>query len=251
SGGIYDHLGGGFHRYSVDHKWLVPHFEKMLYDNALLSKVYFQAYQITDNPQFLKVGTKTLDYVLREMTSDEGAFCSTQDADTEGGEGRFFVWTPDEVLNVLGQEQGEIFCAAYDVDDVGNFEGKSILNRPVSAEDIAAQYKLTVDELEATMGENRERLLEERSNRVHPGRDDKVQVSWNGLMISAMTIGFQTTGECRYIEAGQNAATFILENMFQPDGRLLHSYKDGEAKHNAYLDDYGGFMNGLIDLYES
>ena len=250
-GGIYDQLGGGFHRYSVDHRWLVPHFEKMLYDNALLSRLYFQAFQITDNPLFLRVGTETLDYVLREMVSEDGAFCSTQDADTEGEEGRFFVWSPDEICDMLGQEQGEIFCSAYDVLDGGNFEGKSILNRPVPAVEIADQFALTVEELEASLNASRQKLLEVRSNRVRPGRDDKVQVSWNGLMISALAAGFQATGEARFLEVSDRAATFIIRHMFQANGRLFHSYKDGEAKYNGYLDDYGGLINGLIDLYES
>jgi uncharacterized protein YyaL (SSP411 family) len=250
-GGIYDHLGGGFHRYSTDHRWLVPHFEKMLYDNALLSKLYFQAYMVTGEDTFRTVGTETLSYVIREMTSEEGGFCSTQDADTEGEEGRFFVWTPDEIVEVLGAERSEVFCAAYDVDDVGNFEGKSILNRPAEPQDVARGYGMEPEALEDLLAECRELLLTARSKRVAPGRDDKVQVSWNGLMISALTTGFQATGDQKYLDAAKRAAAFILENMVQPRGQLFHSYKDQQARHTAYLDDYGGLINGLVDLYES
>jgi uncharacterized protein YyaL (SSP411 family) len=250
-GGIYDQLGGGFHRYSVDHRWLVPHFEKMLYDNALLAKLYIQTYQIAGDPLFLRIGTETLDYVIREMTSESGGFYSTQDADSEGEEGRFFVWTPDEINEVLGEATSATFCAVFDVHDIGNFGGKSILNCPIELHSIADQLGLSLDEVNVAIEEGRRKLLEVRSKRVWPGRDDKIQVSWNGLMISAFAVAYQVTGEGRFIDAGVRAARFILENMVQGDGRLFHSFKDGAARHNAYLDDYAGLMNGLIDLYES
>lgn len=250
-GGIYDQLGGGFHRYSVDHKWLVPHFEKMLYDNALLARIYLQVHQITNEESFLLIGTEILDYVLREMTSEEGGFLSTQDADSEGEEGRFFVWTPDEIREILGDSDGYVFSTAFDVRDIGNFEGKSILNRPVDLNEVSALVDLSVEEVEAVVEASRPRLLEARSKRVWPGRDDKVQVSWNGLMISAMTVGYQVSGDRKYLDAAGRAASFILAQMVQPDGRLLHSYKDGSVSNNAYLDDYGGLINALIDLYES
>ena len=250
-GGIYDHLGGGFHRYSVDHKWLVPHFEKMLYDNALLAKLYLQVYQITGNALFLGVGTEILDYVLREMVAEEGGFCSTQDADTEGEEGRFFVWTPEEVHALLGADAAEIFCAAYDVHEIGNFEGKSILNQPVGLDDVARDLGCTRGELDAVLGDGRQKLFSARARREAPGRDDKIQVSWNGLMITALALGYQVTGEQRFVDAAVRSSEFILSRMVQADGRLLHSFKDGRARHNGYLDDYGGLMNGLIDLYES
>jgi uncharacterized protein len=250
-GGIYDQLGGGFHRYSVDHKWLVPHFEKMLYDNALLAKLYLQTSQVTGSSFYQRVGSEILEFVIREMTADEGGFCSTLDADTEGEEGKFYVWTPDEIRRALGTDAAEIFCDLYDVHDIGNFEGHSILNLPVELELFAQGADLSDEELEGLVDDAKIKLLQVRSERPRPGRDDKVQVSWNGLMISAFAIGYQVTGDARYLDAGTRAATFILGHMVQDDGRLLHSYKDGKAQHNAYLDDYSGLINALIDLYES
>jgi uncharacterized protein YyaL (SSP411 family) len=223
----------------------------MLYDNALLAKLYIQTYQIAGDPLFLRIGTETLDYVIREMTSESGGFYSTQDADSEGEEGRFFVWTPDEINEVLGEATSATFCAVFDVHDIGNFGGKSILNCPIELHSIADQLGLSLDEVNVAIEEGRRKLLEVRSKRVWPGRDDKIQVSWNGLMISAFAVAYQVTGEGRFIDAGVRAARFILENMVQGDGRLFHSFKDGAARHNAYLDDYAGLMNGLIDLYES
>ncbi len=251
NGGIYDQLGGGFHRYSVDHRWLVPHFEKMLYDNALLAKLYLQTYLVTRADLFLRIGLEVLDYVIREMSAVDGGFCSTQDADTEGEEGRFYVWTPDEINDVLGEERGRVFCAVFDIHDIGNFDGKSILNLPQSADEIVAQLGLEPEEIQQVIAEGRRLLLEARSRRVAPGRDDKVQVSWNGLMISALAIGYQVTGSAPYLFAARRAADFILEHMRQDDGRLFHSYKDGQARHNGYLDDYGALLNALIDLYET
>jgi uncharacterized protein YyaL (SSP411 family) len=278
AGGIYDHLGGGFHRYSTDAHWLVPHFEKMLYDNALLVPVYLEAYQATGREDFQRIARETLDYVLREMTSPEGGFYSTQDADSEGVEGKFFVWTPEEITEVLGEDEAKVFCAAYDVTPGGNWEGHSILNRPKPLADVAKQLRLPLEEMAATLEWAKKKLLERRSTRIAPGRDEKILTAWNGMMITAMARGAQVLREPKYLLAAQNAATFVLEKMrssqssvkfeyedFFPNQsqalekhatllentRLLHSYKDGEAKLNAYLDDYACMMEGLIDLYQA
>ena len=239
-GGIYDQLGGGFHRYSVDSRWLVPHFEKMLYDNALLARLYTQTYQVTKQPLFARIVRSILDYTRREMTSPEGGFYSTQDADSEGEEGKFFVWTPQEVMDLLGEEDGAAFCRYFDVTARGNFEGKNILNIPQAYE---------VDE--DAMARGCAILFEAREKRVKPGRDEKIQVSWNGLMISAFAQAYRVFGDPVYLKGASEAARFILENMRTDRGLLLHTYTDGRARFNAYQDDYACLIVGLIDLYES
>ncbi len=243
NGGLYDQLGGGFHRYSTDAQWLAPHFEKMLYDNALLVPGYLEAFQATGNANDARVVRETLDYVLREMTQPQGGFYSTQDADSEGEEGKFFVWTEDEVLALLGPEDGRLFCDAYDVTPRGNWEGHNILNRPNAGQ----VENLPHDRLARC----RAKLFDARSQRIAPGRDDKVLVSWNGLMIAAMSQAATILGEPRYAEAASAAADFILANMRDSDGRLLHSFKDGQARFNAYLDDYACLIDGLVDLYQA
>ncbi len=280
-GGIYDHLAGGFHRYSTDERWLVPHFEKMLYDNALLTQVYIEAYQATGNVEFERVVRETLDYVLREMTSPEGGFYSTQDADSEGVEGKFFVWSPDEVEQVLGPQAAAEFCYVYDVSREGNWEDHNILNRPKTLDQCARLLKVGAAELEQRLALSRNALFSVRSRRVLPGRDEKVLVSWNGLMIDAMARGFQVLGDVRYLEAASHAAEFILSKMWNQEEQasrgvgewgngggggsavltpsllhsstplLLHSYKDGRARFNAYLDDYATLIDCLVTLYES
>ena len=239
-GGIYDQLGGGFHRYSVDRRWLVPHFEKMLYDNALLAQLYTQTYQVTKQPLFARIVRSILDYTRREMTAPEGGFYSTQDADSEGEEGKFFVWTPQEVMDLLGEEDGAAFCRYFDVTARGNFEGKNILNIPQAYE---------VDE--DAMARGCAILFEAREKRVKPGRDEKIQVSWNGLMISAFAQAYRVFGDPVYLKGASDAARFILENMCTDRGLLLHTYTDGRARFNAYQDDYACLIVGLIDLYES
>ena len=239
-GGIYDQLGGGFHRYSVDSRWLVPHFEKMLYDNALLARLYTQTYQVTKQPLFARIVRSILDYTRREMTSPEGGFYSTQDADSEGEEGKFFVWTPQEVMDLLGEEDGAAFCRYFDVTARGNFEGKNILNIP---------HVYQVDEV--AMARGCDCLFEAREKRVKPGRDEKIQVSWNGLMISAFAQAYRVFGDPVYLKGASEAARFILENMRTDRGLLLHTYTDGRARFNAYQDDYACLIVGLIDLYES
>jgi uncharacterized protein YyaL (SSP411 family) len=251
AGGIYDQLGGGFHRYSVDERWLVPHFEKMLYDNALMTLTYVEAWQATQNPEYERVVRETLDYVLREMTSPEHGFYSTLDADSEGEEGKYYVWTPDEVETVLGAERAQTFNYVYDVSDVGNFEGHNILNLGKTIEQCAAVLKRDPLELADELRASREMLLKQRDLRVRPGLDDKVLVSWNGLMIEAMALAGGALGEPRYLEAAGDAADFILQNMRRDDGRLLHAYRAGQARFDAYLDDYTHLANALVTLYEN
>lgn len=250
-GGIYDHLGGGFHRYSTDARWLVPHFEKMLYDNALLTQAYLEAFQATGNPDDARVVRETLDYVLREMTQPQGGFYSTQDADSEGEEGKFFVWSEADVLAVLGPEDARLFCDAYDVTQRGNWEGHNILNRPKTHEQAAKVLGVSSDELHAALARCRQKLFDVRARRIPPGRDDKVLVSWNGLMIAAMSQAASILGDERYAQAARAAADFVWTNMRDPQGRLLHSFKDGKARFLAYLDDYACFIDGLVDLYQA
>ena len=242
-GGIYDQLGGGFHRYSTDALWLAPHFEKMLYDNALLTQTYLEAFQATGHPGDARVVRETLDYVLREMTQPGGGFYSTQDADSEGEEGKFFVWSQAEILDLLGPEDGRQFCEVYDVSPHGNWEGHNILNLP----NVRQVENLPHD----MFARCRAKLFAARSQRIAPGRDDKVLVSWNGLMIAAMSQAAAILNEPRYAAAARAAADFILSNMRDADGRLLHAFKDGRARFNAYLDDYACFIDGLIDLYQA
>jgi len=250
-GGIYDQLGGGFHRYSVDARWLVPHFEKMLYDNALLTTCYVETYQATGNEEYARVARETLDYVLREMTDPAGSFYSTQDADSEGEEGKFYVWTPAEIRALLGEERSRTFCRVYDVTDEGNFEGHNILNLPKSLEQSAAILDRDPDELRRELDEDRAKLLAARNGRVWPGRDDKVLVSWNGLMIEAMAAAGAALEEPRYLNAAETAAQFVMREMRRDDGRLLHAWRHGRARFDAYLDDYACLANGLVSLYES
>ena len=249
-GGIYDHLGGGFHRYSTDARWLVPHFEKMLYDNGLLTPAYIEAYQATGNEDYARVARETLDYVLREMTQPEGGFYSTQDADSEGEEGRFFVWYEDEVMELLGADDGQLFCHCYDITADGNWEGKSILNRPKPHDQDAEVLGRTPEQLEELLARCRQKLFEARTERIAPGRDDKVLASWNGLMIAAMAQAGRVLDEPRYTQAASRAATFILDRM-RDQRRLLHSFKDSQARFNAYLDDYVCLIDGLVELTQA
>ncbi len=250
-GGIYDHLGGGFHRYSTDPVWLVPHFEKMLYDNALLVPAYLEAYQITKREDFANTVRETLDYVLREMTQPQGGFYATQDADSEGVEGKFFVWTAEEIASHLGEDRARIFNACYDVSPNGNWEGHTILNLPRSLEESAELLAMDHAELADILAECRAELFSFRSQRIAPGRDDKVLTSWNGLMMTAMAMAAQILGEPRYAKAAQDAADFVLNSLRTPEGGLLHSFKDDQARFNAYLDDYACFLDGLAEVYQA
>jgi uncharacterized protein YyaL (SSP411 family) len=248
---MYDHLGGGFHRYSVDARWLVPHFEKMLYDNAQLALCYVEAYQASGNEPYATVVRETLDYVLREMTYAEGGFYSTQDADSEGEEGKFYVWTPDEIVDIVGLDDAKLFNYCYDVSDTGNFEGHNILNLPKTLDQCAAVLKLPVADLRSSLAISREKLFQVRGKRVWPGLDDKILVSWNGLMIDAMATAAGVLNEPRYLRAAQQAADFLLTKLRRADGRLLHAYRQGQAKFDAYLDDYACLANALVSLYEA
>jgi uncharacterized protein len=251
AGGIYDHLGGGFARYSVDARWLVPHFEKMLYDNALLARAYLDAYLVTGSAEYSRVVRETLDYVIRDMTGPAGGFYSTEDADSEGEEGRFYTWTPDEIDAVLSDERGATFGRVYDATDAGNFEGRNILNLPKTIEQCAKILGREPGELAAELAESRAKLFASREKRVRPGRDDKVIVAWNGLMIDTMARAWAPLEEPRYLFAAIEAAEFILQNMRCDDGRLLHTWRDGQAKFDAYLDDYTSLANALVTLYEA
>jgi len=237
-GGIYDQLGGGFHRYSVDNHWLVPHFEKMLYDNAQLAKVYLHAWQVTGEPFYRTIAEETLDYVAREMTSPEGGFYSTQDADSEGEEGRFYLWTAEEIRAVLG-EDSEAFLPAYGVSEEGNFEGRNIL-----------KFVGSIDQRES-LSHLRQKLFEVRDKRVHPARDEKILTSWNGLMLSAFSEAARVLSGDDYLQVAQRNAEFILSNLRTSEGRLLHVWKDGKAKINGYLEDYTHLIFGLLELYQT
>ena len=250
-GGMYDQIGGGFARYSTDDRWLVPHFEKMLYDNALLAKIYLEAYQVTEEPFYRRIATETLDYILREMTSPEGGFYSSTDADSEGKEGKFFVWTPSQIKKILGEEEARWFCGYYDITDQGNWEGKSIPNTPRPLNQIAERFDTTSDTLQASLDRSRMKIFEARLLRIPPGLDDKILTAWNGLMISAMAEGARILDNERYLKAAERAADFLLTTLIQPDGRLLRTYRSGKAHLNAYLEDYAYLGEALIDLYEA
>ena len=234
-GGMYDQLGGGFHRYSTDARWLIPHFEKMLYDNALHLPVYLDAYAISGDDEYRETARQTLEWVLREMSTPEGGFASSLDADSEGEEGRFYVWTPTEIASVLGEERGHRFCRIYDVTDAGNFEGgRSALN--------------LVEPLETELAEDRSKLLTAREQRVRPARDDKVLTDWNGLMISALVRGFAVLNEPRYLDAAQRTADRLL-SPFEVDGRLVHSFLGNRTLETQLLMDYAALGNGLLDVF--
>ncbi len=251
-GGIYDHLGGGFHRYSTDARWLVPHFEKMLYDNALLLPVYLEAYQATGEPFYRQVAEQTLGYVLREMTSPEGPFYSTQDADSEGEEGKFYVWTAAEIEQVLGKELAATFNYVYDVTPEGNWEGHSILNRTRGDAQDARLLGIAEEELRRRLEEARQKLYVVRSRRVWPGRDEKVLTAWNGLMVGAFAQAAQVLEVPAHAAVAARAADFLLTRLRTADGRLLRTWSAGmEPKLNGYLEDYSFLVDGLVSLYEA
>ncbi|MFZ5591914.1 MAG: thioredoxin domain-containing protein, partial [Bacillota bacterium] len=250
-GGIYDHIGFGFARYSTDEQWLVPHFEKMLYDNALLAYAYLEAYQATRRPFYAQVARQIFQYVQREMTSSEGAFYSAQDADSEGVEGKYYIWAPDEVLKVLGQEAGGEFCRLFHITERGNFEGKSIPHRIVPYPDPEEGWQELMDDSHPFLSQDRQRLLAARQRRVPPYKDDKVLTAWNGLMIAALARGAFVLDEPSWAEMAGRAVDFIWEKMRRPDGRLLARYRDGQAAYPAYLDDYAFLVWGLLELYQA
>jgi uncharacterized protein YyaL (SSP411 family) len=249
-GGMYDQLGGGFHRYSTDAKWLVPHFEKMLYDNALLSRVYLHYFQISQDRLARDATTGILDYVLREMTSAEGGFYSTQDADSEGHEGKFFVWDYEEVRTLLTGQDAVLFCEYYDITPQGNFEGKNIPNVRFSLEELASQHGMPVSEVDDSIRESRSKLFEVRERRIKPDRDEKILTAWNGLMLASFAEAGAALNRPEYLEAARRNADFVFSKL-QCDGLLLRTYKDGVAKFNAYLEDYAFLIEGLTTLYET
>ena len=247
-GGIFDQIGGGFHRYSTDARWLVPHFEKMLYDNALLPPVYAEAYQITKDPFFLDVVTKTLDYVLREMTSSSGLFYSAQDADTNGEEGQTYVWKKREIESIIGDDS-EIYCIFYDVTDGGNFEGNTILANNINISSLAFKFSKTEDEVKELLKRSSEKLLDVRNKRDQPGTDDKIITSWNSMMITAFTKGYRISGNEKYRNAAVNAAKYFSA-QFSKHGFIHRTFKNDVPKLNGYLDDYAYLANSLVDVFE-
>ncbi len=247
-GGIFDQIGGGFHRYSTDAKWLVPHFEKMLYDNALIPVNYAEAYQITKDPFYLDVLKKTLDFVLRDMTSKEGGFYSAYDADSEGVEGRFYVWKKSEIKQIL-KDDADLFCLYYDVTDGGNWEGNNILCNNLNISSVSFNFGIPEDKVREILDSCGKKLLQERSKRVLPGLDDKILTSWNSLMITAFAKGYRITNDKRYLDAATNCVSFITENLLSGD-KLLRTYKNNVAKIDGYLEDYSYFANALLDVFE-
>ena len=250
-GGMWDQIGGGFARYSVDHRWLVPHFEKMLYDNAQLARVYLHAWQVTGNDFYRRITEETLDYVLLEMRHENGGFYSSQDADSEGVEGKFYVWSAGEIRDALG-EDADVFMQIYGVSDEGNWEGQNILNLRVDPKRLAAQLGTDAGSLCARLAAARTGLYGLRSQRVWPGLDDKVLTSWNGLMLAAFAEAGQALRRPDYIEAAISNADFLHRTMRRDSGRLFRTWKAGsEAKYNAYLEDYAFLADGLLALYEA
>jgi hypothetical protein len=250
AGGIYDQVGGGFHRYSTDARWLAPHFEKMLYDNALLARLYIRAWQWTHEPRYARVARETLGFVQREMTSPEGGFYSTLDADSEGVEGKFYVWQLDELLRVLGPENGRIAAAAFDVTQQGNWEAANILNLPRDLADVARELSLAPEELGTILNEARGTLHGEREKRVRPARDEKILAGWNGWMLAAFSEAAIAFGSSAFAETAARNADFLLERMIAGD-RLRRSWMDGEARVDAVLEDYAGVSWGLIAAFEA
>lgn len=256
-GGIYDQLAGGFHRYSVDAIWLVPHFEKMLYDNAQLSRLYLHTWQITGDDFFKRIAEEIYDYILREMTAPEGGFYSTTDADSEGVEGKFFVWTIEEIEDILKTIEDDVPDAAniaieyWGMTRSGNFEGHNILYVPNEPEIVAERLGFTVDELHAKLALIKDRLYAARTQRVHPGLDDKILTSWNGLMLASLAEAARILGRDDYLTAAERAGTFLLAQMKTPENRLYRTYKDGRARLNGYLEDYANLIDALLELYQA
>jgi len=258
-GGIYDHVGFGFHRYSTDSRWLVPHFEKMLYDQALLAIAYTEAYQATKKAEYARTAHEIFTYVMRDMTSPEGVFYSAEDADSEGEEGKFYLWTNDEIQEVLSHEGTDLAVRLFNITADGNFTdevagrktGRNILHLTRSIEKLASHLNMSVPDLRARIEEIQEELFAYREKRIHPHKDDKILTNWNGLMIAALAKGAQVFDEPRYASAARRATDFILKNVRTSQGRLLHRYRDGEAVLTAHVDDYAFLIYGLLELYEA
>ncbi len=251
-GGLYDHIGQGFSRYSTDDRWLVPHFEKMLYDNALLAITYTEAYQVTGKEKYKTIADQVFNYVLRDMTGVEGGFYCAEDADSEGVEGKFYVWTPEEVIEVLGEEEGELINRIYDITDSGNFEEANIPNLlEETLENYAAMIDIPLDQLQAKVNTSLQKLFVHRETRIHPHKDDKILTSWNGLMIAAFAIAARAFKKSEYADAAERATDFVMRRLRREDGRLLARYRDGESAFLGYVDDYAFMVWALIELYET
>lgn len=248
-GGIYDHLGGGFSRYSVDEHWFVPHFEKMLYDNAIIAQSYLEAWQITKKPLYRQICEEICGYVLRDMTHPEGGFYSAEDADSEGHEGLFYTWTKKEVDDLLGSE-AELFCEFYDISSEGNFEGRNILHTALPLEEFAERHKLNPETLSQTFQRQRELLWKVREKRIHPLKDDKILSSWNGLMIYTLAEAGKAFNDDNYLQAALHAARFIKKYLWQ-DERLLRRWRDGQAMFSGSLDEYAFMIRGALSLFEA
>ena len=251
-GGMFDHIGYGFHRYSVDEQWLVPHFEKMLYDQALLALAYIEAYQVTGRDAYADVVHEIFTYVLRDMTSPEGGFWSAEDADSEGREGAFYVWTPDSVKKELGDELGSLFCSYYDINEAGNFEhGESIPHVTKDIDQFARMKKIDPADVKNRLEQARQVLFQVRDLRPHPLKDDKILTSWNGLMIAALARGARVLDRPEYARTAGRAADFVLKELTEGRDRLMRRFRHGESAHSGYLEDYAYLVWGLIELYEA
>lgn len=258
-GGIYDHVGFGFHRYSTDSQWLVPHFEKMLYDQAMLAMAYAETYQATGKEEYAKTAGEIFAYVLRDMTAPEGGFYSAEDADSEGKEGKFYLWTYGEIRQVLTTEEADMVVRVFNIEGDGNFveqatgrtTGSNILHLTKSLEELASYLKMSEQDLQQRLEGIRQKLFAYREERIHPQKDDKILTDWNGLMVAALAKGAQVFDEPQYARAAERAVDFILENMRTPDGRLLHRHRDGQGALPSHVDDYAFLIWGLLELYET
>ena len=249
-GGIYDQLGGGFHRYSVDERWLIPHFEKMLYDNAIISTVFLDVFKVTKDPFYMRIAEETLNYLLRDMYHPDGGFYTSEDADSEGEEGKYYVWSKDDMITLLGNDSG-VVMRYFGVTDEGNFDGENILHVDRGLKALAHEFDRPEKELLKIIADGREKLFANRGGRVRPFKDTKVIASWNGLAISALIAAFRTTGMDLYLHAAVKSSDFIMSNLWLPEGKLLHVWKDGVAKINGNLDDYAFLASALIDMFEA
>src|SRR5690606_5750051 len=250
AGGIYDQVGGGFARYSTDPDWIVPHFEKMLYDNAQLVSLYCHGFQITGKGTYRRIVADTLTFVSRELTDDSGGFYSSLDADSEGIEGKFYVWDKQELQEVLSDEAA-LVCDFYQVKEQGNWEGRNILIRPDDVNEFALENEVSTEELEKKISTANSRLLAQRSQRIRPALDDKVLTAWNGMMLQAYTIAYKTFGHQEYLITALRAGTFILDKMQREDGGLNRNYKNGRSSINGFLDDYAFVISGFLELYQA
>ncbi|HZA27822.1 MAG TPA: thioredoxin domain-containing protein, partial [Actinomycetota bacterium] len=249
-GGLYDQIGGGFHRYSTDRRWLVPHFEKMLYDNAQLARLYLHAWQLTGNSLYRRVAVETLDYLLREMRDQRGGFFSSQDADSEGVEGKYYVWSYEELVGASG-ERGDVVAAWFGASPEGNWDGTNVLWTTRSPDEVAGDAGIGVDELDDLVTAARDRLRKVREQRIHPAVDDKVLTAWNALTITALAEAGRVFDEPRFVEAAVRAADFILASLRRADGRLLRAWRAGRTSGPAYVDDYAMLAGACLTLYET